>query len=277
MFHVKPLPENYGTKTRIDKSFNFEEHANHLVHVIDTIRLHRLKLKISKCSFAQSKVNLLGHVVGKGVSVDNERIEAISAAPVPRDTAELRSFLGLDGYYRIFIKGFAGISAALHGAKSAKREFAWTYEMMSAFDVLKQRLTTPPVLAFPEFEAPFIVGTDASSVAFGALLAQKKADEKVHPIQYTNRTMAAAERNYSACEREALAVIFALKKFRVYLYPKTFFRSSRTTRLCVTLFKRRIYTSTWLGGRTSLPNISSRYCTGRDPTIERRTSCPESK
>ena len=199
-------------------SRSMEEHASHLVHVIDMIAQHGLKLKISKCSFAQSKVKLLGHVVGKGgVSVDNEKIEAISAAPVPRNTAELRNLLGLAGYYRRFIKGFAGISAALHRATSTKREFAWTDEMMSAFEVLKQRLTSPPVLAFPEFEAPFIVETDASSVAVGAVLAQKKEDGKVHPIQYASRTMTAAERNYSAYEREALAVIFALKKFRVYL------------------------------------------------------------
>ena len=199
-------------------SRTLEEHIAHLVQVIDIVSRHGLKLKISKCSFAQSKVRLLGHVFDKdGMSVDTDKIDAISAAPTPQNATELRSFLGIAAYYRRFIKGFAEISAVLHEASSTKRGFTWTDEMRVAFDTLKERLTSPPLLAFPDFDAPFVVETDASSVAIGAVLAQKKEDGKVHPIQYASRTMTAAERNYSACEREALAVIFALKKFRVYL------------------------------------------------------------
>ena len=89
--------------------------------------------------------------------------------------------------------------------------------MQEACEELKLNLTSSPVLAFPEFELPFVVETDASSVGVGAVMAQRKEDRKVHPIQYASRKMTSAERKYSACEREALAVIFALKTFRVYL------------------------------------------------------------
>ena len=199
-------------------SRTWEERIAHLVKVIDILSRHGLKLKISKCTFAQSKVRLLGHVVDEdGVSVDTEKIDAMSAAPASQNAMELRSFLGLTGYYRRFIKGFAGISAVLHEATSTKRDFTWTDEMRVAFDTLKERLKSPPLLAFADFDVPFVVETDASSVAIGSVLVQKKEDGKVHPIQYASRTMTAPERNYSACEREALAVIIALKNFRVYL------------------------------------------------------------
>lgn len=89
--------------------------------------------------------------------------------------------------------------------------------MWEAFEALEVKLTSPPVLTFPYFEQPFVEETDASSVAVGAVLAQRKWDKRVHPIQYARRTMQSAERKYSACEREALAAIFALKTFRVYL------------------------------------------------------------
>lgn len=89
--------------------------------------------------------------------------------------------------------------------------------MQVAFGDLKEKLTSPPVLSFPEFDKPFIVETDVPSVAVRAILLQKKLDGKVHPIQFGSRTMNAPERSYSACEREALAVVFGLKKFRVYL------------------------------------------------------------
>ncbi|CDF33201.1 unnamed protein product [Chondrus crispus] len=96
--------------------------------------------------------------------------------------------------------------------------------MQEAFDELRIKLTSPPVLAYPDFEKAFVVETDASSVSVGAVLAQKKEDGKIHPIQYASRTMNTSERKYSACEREALAVIFALKKFRVYVLSSTPFK-----------------------------------------------------
>ena len=195
-----------------------EEHISHLLQVFKVIAMSGLKLKISKCSFAQSQTRLLGHIISReGVPVDLEKINVIRGEREPSTTKELRSFLGLASYYRRFIPKFAEISAPLHEATSTKRDYKWTDEMQKAFERLKFKLTSPPVLAFPDFDQPFVVETDASSVAVGAVLTQRKEDKRVQPIQYASRTMTSAERNYSACEREALALIFALKKFRVYL------------------------------------------------------------
>ena len=130
---------------------------------------------------------------------------------------EMRSFLGLPGYYRRFIPRFAEVSSVLHAATWAKAKFSFTEEMQSWFEELKRKLTTPPFSDLPDFDVTFVVETDASSVAVGAVLAQKKKDGKIHPVQYASRTMNKTERDYSDCEREALAVIFDLRKFRVYL------------------------------------------------------------
>ena len=195
-----------------------QEHMGHLKEIFQRLQNCGLKVKLSKCYFAQSRVHLLGHQVdAEGIRVDEEKIMAIRNAATPTTKTELRSFLGLAGYYRRFIKGFAEISSVLHAATSGKGNISFTKEMEDAFRTLKQKLTSPAVLDFPDFNQPFIVETDASCLSLGAVLAQKKEDGKVHPIQYASRTMTDAEKKYSTCEREALAVIFALKKFRVYL------------------------------------------------------------
>lgn len=148
-----------------------------------------------------------------GVRVDPDKVKAIQQTPRPRNQAELRSFLGIAGYYRRFIRSFANMSAPLHAMTSKKNGFAWTEEMETAIENLKIALTSPPVLAFPDFESSFLVETDASSVVVGAVISQKKEDGRVHSLQYSSRTMNSAERKYSACEREALAAVFALKKY----------------------------------------------------------------
>ena len=197
---------------------NLATHLAHLRAVFEVLSHVGLKQKISKCSFAHSAVRLLGHIVNQeGLQVDPEKTAIIQEMKVPTNKTELRSFLGLAGFYRRFIKGFAQISATLHEATSRTKPFIWTHEMTSSFNDLKNRLVSPPILSMPNFTLPFIVETDASNVAVGAVLAQKREDGKVHPVQYASRTMSAAERKYSACEREALAVVFALRKFRVYL------------------------------------------------------------
>ena len=153
-------------------SADLKEHIEHLCAVFATIAKHGLKLKVSKCSFAHSKIKLLGHVIdADGIAVDTEMIEVIKSAPIPVTTTEIRSFLGLAGYYRRFIRNFAEISACLHAATSGSKRFEWTEEMQAAFECLKEKLTTPPVLPFPNFEEPFVVETDASSVSLGAVLA----------------------------------------------------------------------------------------------------------
>ena len=135
-------------------------------------------MKREKCAFAQSQTKLLGHVFSAEViAVDQEKISAIVKTPEPRTVTEMRSFLGLAGYYRRFIPRFAEVSSVLHAATSAKVKLSFTEEMRSSFQELKQNLKTPPLLALPDFDLPFVVETDASSVAVSAVLAQKKKRE----------------------------------------------------------------------------------------------------
>ena len=194
------------------------EHLDHVLTVLERLAEYNLKIKVTKCDFFQEQLELLGHIVSEnGIEVDPEKIAKINNVPVPTNRTEVQSFIGLASYYRRFIRNFAKIAAPLHSLTSKKVDFVWTEEAHDAFEKLKSKMCNSPVLAYPDFTKPFIVETDASSVALGAVLSQKSSDGKIHPLQFASRTMNAAERNYSACEREALAVIFALKKFRVYL------------------------------------------------------------
>ena len=176
-------------------SKNLEAHDIHLQQVFDVINLARLKLKLSNCSLAQAKIKVLQHVFDKSViAVDPSKVELILNAPVPTTTTEPRSILGLAGYYRRFICKFGNIAAVLHAATSGNGRLKWTEEMQEAFDELCIKLTSPPVLAYPDFEKLFVVETDASSVSVGAVLAQNMNDWKINLIQYASRTMNTSER-----------------------------------------------------------------------------------
>lgn len=146
-----------------------------------------------------------------------EKMKGIKYSPISTSVTELRGFLEPAGYYRRFIKNFVDNLEPLQAETSSKNRLEWTDEMYEAFKVLKEVEITPPVLSFPEFFKPFIVEIDASSDAIGAVLVQRNMDGKVHPITFASRTMTEVERKYEICERKALAAIFALKKFRVYL------------------------------------------------------------
>lgn len=130
--------------------------------------------------------------------------------------------MGLASYYRRFIKGFAKIAGPLTEKTSESVKFEWTGEMQEAFEELKNSLSSPPVLVYPSYDKPFIVSTDASNKAVGAVLSQLDDNGREHPIHYANRNLNEAEKNYSAFEREALGIVFALKKFRHYLLSQKF-------------------------------------------------------
>ena len=200
-----------------------EEHVGHLEKVLKLLRDKGLRLRLKKCHFMQPRVELLGHYVDKdGVHTDDVKVERIKNALPPRTRKELRSFLGLASYYRRFIRGFARIALPLTEKTSNNVDFTWTEEMQKSFGTLKEALCTAPVLVYPDYDKPFIVSTDASSRAVGAVLSQLDDEKREHPIHYASRTLNDAEKNYSAYEREALGIIFALKKFRHYLLCQKF-------------------------------------------------------
>jgi hypothetical protein len=194
-----------------------EEHEQHLRLILQTLREHKLYAKFSKCEFWLDSVAFLGHVVSKdGVSVDPQKVEAIQKWPRPTSVTEIRSFLGLAGYYRQFIKDFSKISAPLTKLTQKHVVFKWNELCENSFQQLKDCLTSAPVLALPSSGGGYAVYCDASRIGLGCVLMQHG---KV--IAYASRQLKRHEQNYPTHDLEMAAMIFSLKIWRHYLYGKT--------------------------------------------------------
>ena len=203
-------------------SRTFEDHLCHLRQVFDRLRHANLRLKPSKCNFACPQVKYLGHVVSpEGIAPDDDKISAVRDFPRPHNVKTVRSFLGLANYYRRFIKDFAKIASPLNQLLRKDHKFVWTDSCEQAFKALKDALISAPILAFPDFTEQFHLYTDASNEGLGVTLGQIQNNREV-AIAYAGRDLNAAEKNYSTTEREALAVIFGIKKFEPYLYGRKF-------------------------------------------------------
>lgn len=203
-------------------SATFDEHLRRLDGVFKRLSDANLKVGLAKCCFAQSEVNYLGHVVtSEGVKPDPSKLTAIREYPTPRNVKEVRGFLGLAGYYRRFIAEFANIAKPLTQLLKKETPFQWEGEQEQATQHLKEALCSSDVLIYPDYRDDFIVSTDASGTALGAILSQKR-DGQERPISYASRQLNSAERNYSTTERELLAVMYAIKQFRCYLYGRKF-------------------------------------------------------
>ncbi|XP_048607727.1 uncharacterized protein LOC111211085 isoform X2 [Brassica napus] len=190
------------------------EHAEHLRIVLGKLREHQLFAKLSKCSFWQKKIGFLGHVVSEaGVAVDQEKISAISEWPTPKNVTEIRSFLGLAGYYRKYVNNFASIAKPMTRLTGKDTEFDWTEECSGSFTELKRQLTHAPVLVLPRPGIPYDVYTDASGTGLGCVLMQEG-----QVIAYASRQLRPHEANYPTHDLELAAVVFALKIWRSYLY-----------------------------------------------------------
>ena len=193
---------------------NTEEHASHLENVFAILKNNGFRLRTKKCSFMQTSVELLRHTVDKnGVRVYEQKVEKVRDAIQPTTRRELRSFLGLASYYRRFILGFAKIARPLNKKTPDKVKLVWSEGMQAAFKELKVKLTSAPVLAYPYYEKPFVVCPDASSKAVGVVLSQADENGRGHSVQYASRALSSVGLNYSAFEREALGLVFALKNF----------------------------------------------------------------
>ncbi|CAK9799160.1 Retrovirus-related Pol polyprotein from transposon 297 [Anthophora plagiata] len=201
---------------------HFAEELARLRQVFSRLRRAGLLMSPRKCSFFCRQVRYLGHIVTEtGVKTDPEKVKAITEWPVPRNVTELRSFLGLCSYYRKFVRNFAGIAAPLHRLTEGKIGFSWSQECQGAFRELKGRLTAAPVLVYPDSGKDFILDTDASNFAIGAVLSQEQgSQEKV--VAYFSKSLGRAERNYCVTRRELLAVVKAIAHFHHYLYGRKF-------------------------------------------------------
>jgi hypothetical protein len=187
-------------------------------------RLEQANFKIlsEKCVFATDTVEYLGHIcTPSGIRPDPNKVKAIKQYPIPKTVRDVRVFIGLAGYYRRHVRNFSEIANPLTDLTKRDVPFEWTDEHQQAFDMLKQILSTEPLLIYPDFTQPFIVACDASAKAIGAVLSQLKNGEE-RPIAYCSRQLNPVESKYSVTESELLAFIFATKQFRCYLYGRKF-------------------------------------------------------
>lgn len=201
----------------------YEQHMKDLSEVLSKIKTAGLKIKPPKCSFAKKGIQYLGFIISdKGVECDPATTEKVKAFRKPTCRKDVRSFLGLTSYYRKFIHRYAFIAKPLYELTKDEVLFQWTSREQEAFEELKRRLTSPPVLMYPDLNKPFIVATDASGFGVGAVLKQEDDEGKERVIAYASRVLNKAERNYSTTERECLALKFATQVFRPYLYGTRF-------------------------------------------------------
>ncbi|GJY35952.1 putative nucleotidyltransferase, ribonuclease H [Tanacetum coccineum] len=190
-----------------------EEHERHLRIVLEILRQKKLYAKFSKCEFWLQQVAFLGHIVSAdGIIMDPSKVEAITKWPRPTTVTEVRSFLGLAGYYRRFVEGFSRLALPLTQLMRKGEKFVWTDERQESFEELKRRLVSAPILTLPSGSGGFQIYSDASKKGLGCVLMQHG---KV--IAYASRQLKPYEVNYPTHDLELAAVVFALKIWRHYL------------------------------------------------------------
>ena len=218
-------------------SKTFEEHITRLEKIFQRLRDVNLKLSPKKCEFFKRKVKYVGNIVSEeGIEPDPDKILKVINWPVPTTPEDVRRFLGFVGYYRRFIEGFSAIAHPLNillpdtkkkarkGAKSKKSTEGWIWgrEQQDSFDRLKEKLTTYPILGFPDYQKPFELHTDASMSSIGAVLYQQQGDVK-RVIAYASRSLSKSEQKYPVHKLEFLALKWSVcEKFHDYLLGCTF-------------------------------------------------------
>ena len=201
---------------------SIETHSNKLIEILKRLENHNLKLQPDKCEFMRHEVAYLGHIVSKdGVKPNPEKIDCIKNYPRPLNTKDIKSFLGLVGYYRKFIPAFSNSSQKLTCLLKKNVDFKWSDTQEEAFQSLKNSLISEPILQYPDFSKSFTLTTDASNFAIGAVLSQGSKHKDL-PIAYASRTLNKAESNYSTTEKELLAIVWACQHYRPYLYGRKF-------------------------------------------------------
>lgn len=203
-------------------STSLQNHLTDIRQVFERLRSANFKLQVSKSDFLRREVNFLGHIVTQdGVKPNPNKIKSIQEFPIPKNRKQIKSFLGLLGYYRKFIKDFARITKPLTQQLKGTKAVTIDEEYCKAFEFCKTLLCNSPILIYPNFNDTFILTTDASNYAIGAVLSQKLSGSD-KPISYASRTLSDEEIRYSVTEKEMLAVHWAVKHFRPYLFGKKF-------------------------------------------------------
>ncbi|XP_033730000.1 uncharacterized protein LOC117319277 [Pecten maximus] len=202
----------------------WEKHMDVLSELFSRLRNAGLTARPTKCSIAFGSLSCLGHVVGeRRIQLEDDKVQAIASAPRPETKKQVRSFLGLAGFYRRFIPNFAAIAVPLTDLtrKGAPNKVEWLESHERAYATLKKLLTARPVLKLPNLEQDFILRTDASDTGLGAVLLQEEEGQKM-PIAYASRKLLPRERNYAVIEKECLGIVWGIQKFESYIYGREF-------------------------------------------------------
>lgn len=203
-------------------ALSIADHSEKLKAVFERLRTFNLKLQPSKCTFMRKEVNYLGHVItDQGVKPNPQKIKCVIEFPIPTNEKDVKSFLGLSGYYRRFVPGYGRIAKPLTTLLKKDVIFKWTDLCQEAFDTLKKILTTEPLLQYPDFTRTFNLTCDASNYAIGCVLSQGPIGADP-PIAYASRTLNRAESNYNTTEKELCAIVWGVKQFRPYLFGQKF-------------------------------------------------------
>ena len=200
-----------------------EEHAQHIHQVLQLLKEHDLVVQSSKCHFAMTELKLLGYIVSKdGIRSDPKKVEAIRDMAPPHDVRGIRSFIGMVGYYRQLVPNFAEMAQPLLAMTKKYARFEWTEECQRSWEKLREMLMSDTILAYPQVNKPYKLFTDASKYCVAAILIQDSPEGVEKPVQYISKQLSEAQQRWPVVEREAYAVIYALRKLRPYLHGAQF-------------------------------------------------------
>ena len=199
------------------------EHRRNLEVVLLRLQENGLRLQCNKCYFFQPSVEFLGHVIdAEGVHTSTKKVKAITDARAPKNVTELRAFLGLVNYYSKFVPNLASLLHPLYSLLQSEVQWKWSKECQQAFQEAKEKLISAPVLTHYDVNLPIHMAADASQYGVGAVISHTMPDGSERPIAFASHTLSSSEKRYSQVEKEALALVFGVKKFHQYLYGRQF-------------------------------------------------------
>ena len=200
-----------------------EEHLRVLDEVLQRLEKAGMRLKKSKCTFLSQSVEYLGHKISKeGLQPTEDKVRAITRAPKPNNVSQLKAFLGLVNYYHKFMPNLSTILSPLYKLLQVKVPWTWGRQQQQAFEEAKSFLKSPQLLIPYDTEKPLVLACDASPVGVGAVLAHRLEDGNDRPIGYASRALTTTERKYAQIDKEALAIVYGIKRFHQYLYGRNF-------------------------------------------------------
>ena len=199
------------------------DHLEHLEEVLRRLQENGLRLQLNKCQFFQASVEFLGYVINaEGVHTSSKKVKAITEARAPQNVSELRAFLGLVNYYGKFVPNLASLLHPLYSLLHSGVQWKWSKECQQAFEEAKEKLVSAPVLTHYDINLPIRMAGDASQYGVGAVISHTMPDGSERPIAFASRTLSSSEKRYAQVEKEALSLVFGIKKFHQFLYGRHF-------------------------------------------------------